>query len=142
MQVKDANKEYHSDHSIVYSCQYHIVFCPKYRRRVLVDGIDIRLKELILEKQIDYAYCVIEMEVLPDHVHLLLDVDPRVGIDNVVSKIKGFTAHELRQSFPGLKSRLPNLWTRSKFISTVGSVSLEVVKRYIAQRKAAKQLQV
>ena len=135
MQVKDANKEYHSDHSIVYSCQYHIVFCPKYRRRVLVDGIDIRLKELILEKQIDYAYCVIEMEVLPDHVHLLLDVDPRVGIDNVVSKIKGFTAHELRQSFPGLKSRLPNLWTRSKFISTVGSVSLEVVKRYIEGQK-------
>jgi len=135
MQIQNKDKVYHSDHSIVYSCQYHVVFCPKYRRSVLVDGIDRRLKELILEKQQEYGYTVLEMEVMPDHVHLLLDIDPRVGIDNVIGKIKGYTAHQLRQEFPGLKSRLPNLWTRSKFISTVGSVSLEVVKRYIEGQK-------
>lgn len=135
MQVQQPTKKYHSDHSIVYSCQYHVIFCPKYRRSVLVDGIDVRLKELILEKQSEYGYEVLEMEVMPDHAHLILDCDPRVGIDAIVGKIKGYTSHTLRLEFPKLKSRLPNLWTRSKFISTVGSVTLEVVKQYIENQK-------
>lgn len=75
------------------------------------------------------------MEVMPDHVHLLLDTDPRIGIVKIVGQIKGYTAHTLRKEFPALKSRLPYLWTRSKFISTVGTVSLEVVKRYIEDQK-------
>lgn len=135
MQVKEPSKQYHTSGSIVYSCQYHVIFCPKYRRSVLVDGIDVRLKELILEKQAEYGYTVIEMEIMPDHVHLILDVDPRIGIDAIIGKIKGYTSHRLRIEFPKLKSRLPNLWTRSKFISTVGTVSLEVVKRYIENQK-------
>lgn len=135
MNIQNEDKVYHTDHSIVYSCQYHVVFCPKYRRKVLIDGIDIRLKELILEKQEEYFYRIIQMEVLPDHVHLLIDTDPRLGISDIIGKLKGYTAHILRQEFPSLKSRLPNLWTRSKFISTVGSVSLEVVKRYIENQK-------
>jgi len=93
------------------------------------------LKELILAKQAEYGYTVLEMEVLPDHVHLLLDVDPRVGVAAVIAKIKGYTSHELRERFPWLKKRLPTLWTRAKFISTVGSVTLEVVQRYIAAQK-------
>ena len=135
MLIKNSEKIYHSDHSIVYSCQYHVVFCPKYRRSVLVDGIDTRLKELILEKQSAYLYTVIEVEVLPDHVHLILDVDPRLGISDIIGKIKGYTAHTLRAEFPALRSRLPNLWTRSKFVSSVGAVSLEIVKRYIENQK-------
>lgn len=135
MLIKNSEKIYHSDHSIVYSCQYHVVFCPKYRRSVLVDGIDTRLKELILEKQSEYLYTVIEVEVLPDHVHLILDVDPRLGISDIIGKIKGYTAHTLRAEFPALRSRLPNLWTRSKFVSSVGAVSLEIVKRYIENQK-------
>ena len=99
----------------------------------------MRCKELILEKQQEYGYEVLEMEVLPDQVHLILDVDPRIGIGDVIGKIKGYTAHTLRGEFPRLKSRLPNLWTRSKFISTVGSAPnrppLEIVKRYIEQQK-------
>lgn len=135
MDAQQSNKTYKRDHSIIYSCQYHVVFCPKYRRKVLTDGIDSRLKDLIIEKQDDYGYKVIEMEVMPDHVHLLLDTDPRIGIVKIVGQIKGYTAHTLRKEFPALKSRLPCLWTRSKFISTVGTVSLEVVKRYIEDQK-------
>lgn len=135
MQVQQSEKEYHSDHSIVYSCQYHVIFCPKYRRAVLVNGIDARCVELILEKQAEYGYKVIAIEVMPDHVHLILDVDPRIGIVDIVGKIKGYTAHVLRKEYPSLKSRLPSLWTRSKFVSTVGSVSLEVVKCYIDSQK-------
>ena len=79
------------------------------------------------------------MEVMPDHVHLLLDIDPTVGVNKIVSKIKGFTAHYLTREFPELKRKLPTLWTRSKFIATVGSVSLEVVKQYIEEQKSNEQ---
>jgi len=135
MELRQSDKSYHTDHSIVYSCQYHVVFCPKYRRKVLIDAVAARLKELVLSKRAEYGYLLMEMEVLPDHVHLLLDVDPRVGVNVVVGKIKGFTSHELRNEFPWLKKRLPTLWTRSKFISSVGAVTLAVVKQYIEEQK-------
>jgi len=93
------------------------------------------MKELILSKQDEYGYTVMSIEVMSDYVHLLLDVDPRIGINVVVGKISGYTSHELRREFPWLKKRLPTLWTRSKFISTVGAVTLDVVQQYIATQK-------
>jgi putative transposase len=68
-------------------------------------------------------------------VHLLLDVNRQIGIVKVVGKIKGYTAHALRKEFPVLRSRLPSLWTRSKLISSVGAVTLEVVKKYVEEQK-------
>lgn len=135
MKLEQSAKPYHTDHSIVYSCQYHVIFCPKYRRPVLEEAVAQRLKEMILEKQDEYGYAVMSMEIMPEHVHLLLDVDPRVGINNVVAKIKGYTSHELREEYPWLKKRLPTLWTRSKFISSVGAVTLDTVQRYIADQR-------
>ena len=135
MELPQPTKKYQTDHSIVYSCQYHVVFCPKYRRKVLENGIDVRLKELILEKQSEYGYQILDMEVMPDHVHLLMACDPRNGINKVVGQIKGYTSHTLRKEFPSLKKRLPSLWTRSKFISTCGAVTLQVVQQYIANQK-------
>jgi putative transposase len=135
MELQQSHKTYHTDHSIMYSCQYHVIFCPKYRRKVLNDAVAARLKELVLSKQAEYGYSVTEMEVLPEHVHLLLDLDPRAGINVVGGKIKGFTSHELRNEFPWLKKLLPTLWTRSKFISTVGAITLAVVQQYIEQQK-------
>ena len=135
MRLEQTEKPYHTDHNIVYSCQYHVIFCPKYRRAVLEDAVARRLKEMILEKQAEYGYAVMSMEIMSEHVHLLLDVDPRVGVNNVVAKIKGYTSHELREEYPWLKKRLPTLWTRSKFISTVGAVTLDTVQRYIADQR-------
>ncbi len=135
MEIQNSSKKYKTDNHLVYSCQYHVIFCPKYRRSVLVDGIDIRLKELIKSKELEYGYEVLDMEVMPDHVHLILDVNPKVGIFTVVSRIKGYTSHELRKEFPSLTRRLPTLWTQSKFISSVGAVTLEVVKKYIEEQK-------
>ena len=135
MELQNSNKKYKSSNHLVYSCQYHVIFCPKYRRKVLTDGIDGRLKELIMEKQEEYCYEVLDMEVMPDHVHLLLDVDPKIGIYSVITKIKGYTSKQLREEFPALKKRIPTLWTHSKFISSVGSVTLDVVKRYIEEQK-------
>ncbi len=128
-------KPYHTDHSIKYSCQYHVIFCPKYRRKVLLPPLDDRLKELFLEKQEAYDYSVMAMEIMPDHIHLLLDVDPRIGIVSIVGKIKGYTSHIIRKEFPWMKKRLPSLWTRGKFIASVGSVTLAVVQTYIDSQK-------
>lgn len=135
MELAKPTKEYHSNHGIVYSCQYHVIFCPKYRRKILTGDIEKRLRELILEKQEEYQYIILDLEIMPDHVHLLLDVNPQIGINKIIGQIKGYTAHTLRKEFPSLKTRLPNLWTRSKFISTVGAVTLAVVQQYIESQK-------
>ena len=120
---------------MVFCCRYHVVFCPKYRRKVLNEPIQERLKEVVLSLQEDNKFNVLEMEVMPDHVHLLLDVDPFIGIYTVVARIKGKTSNVLNREFPELQRKLPTLWTRSKFIATVGSVSLETVKQYIENQK-------
>lgn len=135
MELHQSIKPYHIDHSIVYSCQYHVIFCPKYRRKVLTESVAARLSELVLAKQSEYHYTVIEMDIMLDHVHLVLDVDPREGINKIVGKIKAYTSHELREEFPWLKKRLPTLWTRNKFIATVGTITLDAVQTYIEQQK-------
>ena len=106
---------YKSNHNIVYSCKYHIVFCPKYRRKVLVNGFDTRLKEVVNSICEELQVDIIEMEIMPDHVHILLGVDPQFGIHKAVKTIKGTTSRILRQEFPWLRSRIPTLWTNSYF---------------------------
>lgn len=135
MELKNKEKNYHLKEHLVFSCQYHVIFCPKYRRNVLVDDIEIRLKEIFLEVSKEYDFHIVEMEIMPDHVHLLIDCNPRFGIMNCVTKLKGVSSRKLRDEFPKLKSRIPTLWTRSSFISTVGSVSLESIKKYIQNQK-------
>ena len=127
--------KYKSNNNVVYSCKYHVVWCPKYRRKVLVNGIAVRLKELIEEICCELRIDVIEMEIMPDHVHLLIEVDPQYGIHRAVKKIKGRTSRILRQEFPELVRRLPTLWTNSYFVSTVGGAPLAVIKQYIENQK-------
>ena len=115
--------KYQSNRNIVFSCSYHVVFCPKYRRPVLVDGVD------------ELGFEIVEMEVMPDHVHLLLSVDPQLSIHRAIKRIKGRSSHDLRAEFPWLKSRIPTLWTNSYFVSTVGGVSLAQVRKYIERQK-------
>lgn len=131
--------EYKSNQNIVYSCKYHVVFCPKYRRKVLVDGVDARLKELVSETAGELGFDVIELEVMPDHVHLLLEVDPQFGIHRAVKAIKGRSSRVLRQEFPWLKSKIQTLWTNSYFVSTVGGAPLGAVKQYIESQKTSQR---
>ena len=135
MDIANKGKEYYSKAHLIYSCQYHVIFCPKYRRKILKDGIDIRLKEIFNEVALKYDFSILEMEIMEDHVHLLIDCNPRFGIMDCVTKLKGTSAKYLVEEFPSLKTRLPNILTRSAFISTVGSVSLDVVKKYIENQK-------
>lgn len=135
MKICNPDQRYSKLNTVVYDCKYHIIFTPKYRRSVLESPIDARLKELIYAKQTDFGYEVIEMEVMPDHVHLLISIPPDKAIRTLISNLKGYTARILRDEFPELKSRLPSLWTRSMFVASVGAVSLETVKRYIENQK-------
>jgi len=135
MEIKNTSKDYKTKNHLTFSCQYHVIFCPKYRRKVLVDGIDKRLKEIFNEVAEEYEFTIEEMEIMPEHVHLLIDCNPRFGVMACIKKLKGVSSRKLREEFPELKSRIPSLWTRSAFISTVGSVSLEVVKKYIEEQK-------
>ncbi len=127
--------EYKNNGNVAYSCKYHVVFCPKCRRPVLVDGVDGRLREIALEVADEMGFNIIEMEAMPDHVHMLLEVDPQLGIHKAVKRIKGRTSHDLREEFPWLMKRLPTLWTNSYFVSTVGGAPLAIVKRYIENQK-------
>ena len=78
---------------------------------------------------------LLRLEVMPDHVHLLVEVDPQYGIHRLVRASKGRSSRLLRQQYPWLKSRLPTLWTNSYFVSTVGGAPLEVIKQYIENQK-------
>ncbi|XOS90291.1 IS200/IS605 family transposase [Brevibacillus laterosporus] len=124
-----------SNHNIVFDCKYHVVFCPKYRKKVLIEPVDVRLKELFLEKAQELRAEVVEMEIMPDHVHLLITCDPPFGIHRIVKHLKGYTSRVLRMEFRHLKSRLPSLWTNSYFVATVGTVQLDVIKQYIESQK-------
>lgn len=126
---------YKSNRNITYSCKYHVVWCPKYRRRVLEAPVDAHLKQIITEVCTETTSEMFELEVMPDHVHLLVECDPQFGINRLVRMIKGRSSHVLRQEFPSLKSRLPCLWTNSYFVSTVGGAPLAVLKQYIENQK-------
>jgi REP-associated tyrosine transposase len=126
---------YKSNKHVVYSCQYHVIWCPKYRRSVLIDGVDTRLKEIIQQVCTECTSEIFTLEVMPDHVHLLVEVDPQYGIHRLVRSLKGRSSRLLRQEFPHLRSRLPTLWTNSYFVSTVGGAPLEILKQYIKQQK-------
>jgi putative transposase len=124
-----------SNHNVAYSCKYHVVWCPKYRRPVLVEGVDERLRAIVRDVAAETRSEVIEMEVMPDHVHLLVEVDPQFGIHRFVKLAKGRSSRFLRQEFPWLKSRLPTLWTNSYAALTVGGAPLAVIKKYIENQK-------
>ena len=123
--------------NVVYSCKYHIVWCPKYRRKVLVDGVDSRLKEILITKAKEVRTEILEMEVMPDHVHLLIEVPPAIGVNKAVRHLKGSSSRILREEFPSLKTRLPCLWTNSYFVSTIGGAPLDELKKYIEGQKTS-----
>jgi putative transposase len=124
-----------TNNNVVYSCKYHVVWCPKYRRKVLIDGVDVRLKEILHEVVGETTGEILEIEVMPDHVHVLVEIDPQYGIAKLVRNMKGRSSRFLRQEFPWLKSRLPTLWTNSYFVSTVGGATISIVKQYIENQK-------
>jgi putative transposase len=124
--------ETRSDDNLVYRCTY-----PKYRRKVIGGRIEQRLQEIIREVYAEREAPIVELETMPDQVHLLVSVDPQYGIHRLVKQIKGRSSRLLRQEFQTLRSRLPTLWTNSYFVATVGGATLEVVKRHVENQRNA-----
>jgi putative transposase len=128
-------EEVRSNNNVVYRCTYHVVWCPKYRRKVIASPVDDRLKQIIHEVCAEHDAPIVELQTMPDHVHLLVVCDPQFGIHRLVKQIKGRSSRLLRQEFPSLRRRLPTLWTNSYFVATVGGATLEVVKRYVENQR-------
>ena len=127
--------EVRSNNNVVYRCAYHTVWCPKYRRPVLEGAVDARLKQIIRDVCAERECRIIELETMPDHVHLLVECDPQYGIHRLVKQVKGRSSRLLREEFPSLKRRLPTLWTNSYFVATVGGAPLEIVKQYVENQR-------
>ena len=119
----------------VFNLSYHIVFCPKYRRKVLVGEVEQKLKHIFYATAQQYGVLIETMEVMPDHVHLFVTADPTRCVAEIVNRLKGASSRILRQEFPHLTSRLPTLWSRSYYAATVGHVSESTVKKYIENQK-------
>ena len=122
---------YRHNGGAVFSLRYHLVWCPKYRRPVLVGDVVERLKTLVADKAVAIGATLHALEVMPDHVHLSLESDPTRAPAHLAAQFKGYTSHVLRREFPSLRSRLPTLWSRSYFIASIGHVSEARIRRYI-----------
>jgi putative transposase len=123
-------QEYRRTQTTVSLINYHFVFCPRYRRKVLVGEVEKRFKELLPIICQEIEVNIIALEIMPDHVHVFLNALPSISPSDIMAKVKGVTSRRLRQEFKYL-SHLPSLWTRSFFCSTAGNVSSETVQRYI-----------
>ena len=121
----------------VYSLQYHIVWCTKYRKQILKDGLDKELKEMLTALAKEYEFKILAMEVMPDHVHLLLDCKPQFFVSDMVKILKGNTARYMFMRHPELKGSLwgGHLWNPSYCVVTVSDRSREQVTKYIESQK-------
>ena len=119
----------------VYNVKYHIIWCVKYRRKVLVDYVDKRLKELLNIKAKELNIVIEKMETNIDHIHLFINADPTQSIHWIVQQLKGYTSKILREEISSVRTRLPSLWTRSYYVETIGHISEKTILKYIEEQK-------
>jgi putative transposase len=117
--------------------QYHLVWIPKYRRRVIQGKIAMRLKRLMYEACKMNGWWISEMSIQTDHVHLVVELPPHISVAEVVRIFKGGTSRVLRKEFPEMEEFLwgESFWADGYFAETVGKVDEEVVKKYIRQQR-------
>jgi len=133
--VDTKRPRYAKNTGATFSLKYHLVWCPKYRRSVLVAPIDERFKALLREIAAENDMTIHALEVMPDHVHVFAEAPPTMHPAEMVNRFKGKTSRTLRGEFPSLRSRLPTLWSRSYFAATVGGVSEATIRHYIESQK-------
>jgi putative transposase len=122
--------EYRHSRNQVYLLNYHLVWCPKRRKPVLVGGVKRRLEQILREAAKEKGVEILALEVQPDHLHLFISAYPQLPVHKLVKALKGRSSHHLRREFPHLL-RLPSLWTNSYFVSTAGKVSNKTTQKYI-----------
>lgn len=122
-----------------YLIQYHIVWCPKFRYNVINGNIETSLKSIVQSICNQYEFNLIEIETMPDHIHLFIAAKPTISPTRIVQILKSISAIELFKSYPRLKrfyNRSGHLWSKGYFISTIGNVSAETIKKYIQNQKS------
>ncbi len=122
---------YSRERTSVYSLHYHFIWCPKYRKPVLVDNVRQDLVDLINEKADEFDLDVINLAVQDDHVHLFIEGNPKLPPNKIIQQVKGYTSRILSERYD---FGLPSLWTRSYFVSSTGSVSDEIIDQYIEEQ--------
>lgn len=130
--------EYKSLSHCKYLVQYHLVWCPKFRYNVLKGNVEEALKRTLAEICSRYEYEILELEVMPDHIHIFISVKPTIAPTDIVRTLKSITAIQLFKEFPALKkfySRCGSLWSKGYFVSTIGKISAETIQRYIQEQK-------
>lgn len=128
------NKYSYKD-GIVYLNQYHIIFCPKFKRIVLVDNVEKDLREIFYDIAKEKEVEIKLLEIMPDRVHMVISIDPRQPLHELIRYFKGISSRILREKYPKLKSRLPSFWTHSYFCCTIGHLNEEVVRKFIEDQK-------
>ncbi len=126
-------KGYNKENTSIHLMNYHFVFCPKYRRKLLIGKLKKRLEQLIKQKAQEHNLKILELQIMPEHVHLFIQGTPNLAPNKIVGDIKGTSSRILRQEFPELL-KMPTLWTRSYFVSTAGNVSKFVIQKYIQEQ--------
>lgn len=127
--------KYRTTQTTVSLINYHFVFCPRYRRKIFnIHNVEERFKTLVKEKCKELDIEIIAIECDKDHTHMFLNCLPTLSPADIMQKIKGVTSRVLRDEFPELM-KMPNLWTRSYFVSTAGNISSETIKKYVENQK-------
>jgi putative transposase len=127
--------QYRKTNTTISLVNYHFVFCPRYRRKIFqIPGLEERFKTLVQQKCKELDIEILAMECQIDHTHLFLNCPPTMGPSDVMHKLKGYTSRILREEYTVL-SKMPNLWTRSYFVSTAGNVSSQTIQTYVEMQK-------
>lgn len=135
MIVENIKKEYIIENESYYSCQYLIVFCTKYQRKFLSPEIKTFLQNLFYETADKFDFKIYSLEILENQVSLIIDCNPKFGIDKAITKLKNNSSSALKKHYPYLEKKVPSIWTRKSFISTMGNADTEDVNRFILNQK-------
>lgn len=130
-----SEQRWKTSNTVTFNVSYHLIWCPKYRRKVLNDKIASRLKELLTEKAYKINVQIEKMAIMPDHIHLFVKSTPVNAPHYIVQQLKGYSSRILRQEFKTIRTRLPSLWTRSYYVETIGHISEKTIKRYVEEQK-------
>src|SRR5712691_9249869 len=127
--------EYQRDEHRVHLIAYHLIWCPKRRKPILVGKLKERCQELLQASCKEKGWIVLSLAIQPDHIHIFVRVWPSDSASEVIKELKGSTSFFLRKEFQPLLSKLPSLWTRSYFSSTDASVSAQTIQDYLDAQK-------
>lgn len=131
---KMATERWTHSNTTVHNLGYHLIWCPKYRRKILVGKLQKELRKLLKKKAEEIQIKIEKMEIMSDHIHLFIKPKPIHAPHWVVQQLKGYTSRWLRKEFPELL-KMPSLWTRSYYVESVGHISEETIKKYIEEQK-------